>query len=60
MEIENRQRLIGSLIVLGLVFGAGVGCSSTPEESDTSRSIQDVRGDSDRFFQKMEKEEKNK
>lgn len=54
----NRKRQFLALMIFGLISFLGLGCSSTPEEASTSRTTQDVRGDSDRFFQKMEHEEK--
>jgi len=54
MSRKNQIVLMGAL---GLVVLLGVGCSSVPEEPSSSRTTQDTRGDSDRFFQKMEKEE---
>ena len=53
----SRKKQIVALVVLGVVVFVGVGCSSGPEEPSSSRTTQDTRGDSDRFFQKMEKEE---
>ncbi len=53
----NRKNQIVLMGALGLVVLLGVGCSSVPEEPSSSRTTQDTRGDSDRFFQKMEKEE---
>ncbi len=54
----NRKWKIMALMIIGLIAFLGAGCSSTPEEPSSSRTTQDVRGDSDRFFQKMEQEEK--
>ena len=56
----SQQKPICVLVMLSVVWIFGVGCSSTPEEPSPSRSTQDMRGDSDRFFQKMEQEEKKK
>ena len=56
----SRKKQIGAFVVLGLVVLLGVGCSSGPEEPSSSRTTQDRRGDSDRFFQKMEQEENKK
>jgi len=53
----SRKKQIVAFVVLGVVVFLGVGCSSGPEEPSSSRTTQDTRGDSDRFFQKMEKEE---
>lgn len=60
MSKMSRKTGVFSLVILGGMFFLGVGCSSTPEEPPSSRTTQDTRGDSDRFFQKMEKEEKKK
>lgn len=35
-----------------------IGCANKPKEPEVQPSVQDVRGDSDRFFKKMEQEEK--
>ncbi len=56
----SQKKQIVALVVLGVVVILGVGCSSGPEESSSSRTTQDTRGDSDRFFQKMEQEENKK
>ncbi|MCH7615164.1 MAG: hypothetical protein IH978_05440 [Nitrospinae bacterium] len=56
----SRKKQIVALVVLGVVVILGVGCSSGPEEPSSSRTTQDTRGDSDRFFQKMEQEENKK
>ena len=47
--------------VLGIIACTYVvgGCSSTPEQTSSTPTNQDIRGDSDRFFHKMEHEEKN-
>ena len=46
-----------SLLICTVLFG----CANQPKESTTSQpTVQDVRGDSDRFFQKMESEEKSR
>ena len=56
----SRKKQIGAFLVLGVVVFLGVGCSSGPEEPSSSPTTQDARGDSDRFFQKMEQEENKK
>ena len=56
----NQTHAIWILAMLGFILFLGTGCSSAPEEASNSRTIQDVRGDSDRFFQKMGEEEKKK
>ncbi len=56
----TRQRWIGVFMVVGMAWFLGIGCSSGPEEPPASRTTQDIRGDSDRFFQKMEREEEKK
>ncbi|MDT7041788.1 hypothetical protein [Candidatus Nitronereus thalassa] len=58
--MPSQQNPICVLVMLSIVWLFGVGCSSTPEEPSTSRTTQEMRGDSDRFFQKMEQEEKKK
>ena len=55
--MSEMHKVFGSLLFAAFVL-FGVGCASGPEETSTSRTTEDVRGDSDRFFQKMEKEEK--
>lgn len=49
-----------TLLGVGVVMILGVGCSTGPEESTTPPTTQETRGDSDRFFQKMEQEENKK
>ena len=58
MPTMHREIVVYPLVVLSFVILVGAGCSSGPEETSSSRKTQDVRGDSDRFFQKMEQEEK--
>ena len=57
---HNKKKPIFAIGVMSVMFLLGVGCSSTPEEPSSSRTTQDVRGDSDRFFQQMGEEEKKK
>lgn len=57
LTLSKKTQVFALAILGGMLFFLG-GCSSTPEEPSTSRTTQDVRGDSDRFFQKMEHEEK--
>lgn len=54
----SRKKLGLPFVIIGVMLVFGVGCSSGPDEAPSSRTTQDVRGDSDRFFQKMEHEEK--
>jgi len=56
----SEKKQIVAFVVLGVVVFLGVGCSSGPEESSSSSPEQEARGDSDRFFQKMEQEENKK
>ncbi len=47
---------------VGLVFLSflgGVGCTTKAEQASSSKE-QEIRGESDRFFQKMEQEEKTR
>ena len=47
--------MVGMMVCLGVL---GQGCANQPDQGTTpSPSVQDVRGNSDRFFQKMEQEE---
>lgn len=55
---RNTQRSVFALVAF--VMLVGLGCSTTPEEPASSRTTQDARGDSDRFFQKLEQEEQKK
>ena len=48
--------------ILPLVVGVGglllvQGCSSAPEPTTEPKTTQEIRGDSDRFFNKMQEEE---
>ena len=60
MVTKGMNMVFTGFLLLSFVFGGWAGCSSTPEESPSSPTKQDMRGDSDRFFQKMEQEEKKK
>lgn len=60
----QRARLYKTLILrivsTGLLCGSlflVAGCGSSPQAESSDPSVQTIRGDSDRFFQKMEKEE---
>lgn len=55
---QNTQRSV--FVLVAFVMLVGLGCSTTSEEPSSSRTTQDARGDSDRFFQKMEQEEDKK
>lgn len=56
----NLKTQVVVLVIMGMMVFFVAGCSSTPEEPSSSRTTQDVRGESDRFFQKMGEEEKKK
>jgi len=60
MAKKGSNRFLVALMVFGFVWILGAGCASAPEDPAPSRGTEDVRGDSDRFFQKMEKEEMKK
>lgn len=50
----------GEIVRLGMVLGVALllyACGSSPEPPPTPPTTQEIRGDSDRFFEKMQKEE---
>ena len=48
------------LAVVGLMATIWTGCSSTPPAGPAQPTTQQIRGDSDRFFDKMKQEEKER
>jgi hypothetical protein len=51
---------VGEIVRWGMVLGIAFllyGCGSSPEAPDTTPTTSEIRGDSDRFFEKMQKEE---
>ncbi|MEC4674992.1 MAG: hypothetical protein VST68_12460 [Nitrospirota bacterium] len=55
---EHAKRFCYEFVGLMVVCGFFIGCASSSKESTSQPSVEEVREDSDRFFNKMEQEEK--
>ena len=55
---EHEKRYFNGFVGLLVVCGFFIGCASSLKEPRSQPSVEEVREDSDRFFNKMEQEEK--
>ena len=60
MNKWSKQMIQGTLVLLLVILSFFSGCAKQAKETGPQPTVEQMRGDSNRFFNTMEEEEKNR